>query len=419
MARSQPTQQRRFFCCWVGLSFFLLSLPAAAQSLSSPRENGQQLVRRAESLLQQTDGVAQALHLYQTAAQVFHQSGEIEAEALTWHRIAQVAAQAGSVIQAKSAAEKARTLLQIQTLPTRSSNGLSTSQSARAYLALGRIHWESDEAKAAIEAYQTGLSMALNARLEREAAAAQLALGLIASQGGDLDLALKMTTASLNFWRAAKDFSGEAIALNNIARFYERKGDLQQAADFDAAAINLTRFSRNRKAESQSLTEAVRLHLIMGNYAEAAFFCEQLIGLARLNRDPKIEREQTITLAMLEVQRDNLPSAYRLLLKAFLVGAQNDPETTKKIKEVMAKLEALPQTGDSQKTREQLLTEAEQVAGRGDFSAAYQLLLRALMANEGKSDAMNALLNARIKALADQIATHQKKLSVTRPARRN
>ena len=415
MTRLQPTQQRKFFCGWVGLSFCLFVLPTLAQTPGP--ENGQQLVRKAESLLQQTSvsDLTQAISLYQTAAQAFHRSGELEAEALTWHRIAQIAGKAGATQQAKSAAEKARTLLQIRTLPTLTAAGLSTSQAARAYLTLGRIHLESGEMKAAIEAYQTGLSMALEARLHREAAAGHVALGLIAAQGEDLAVAIKLTTNSLAFWRRAKDFGGEALALNNLARFYERKGDLPRAADFDAAAVNLTRFSRNHKAEHDSLVEALRLHLIMGNHDEAAEVCEQLIGLAHINGEHQKERDRTITLALLEAQRNNLPSAYRLLLKAFLVAPQPDAEARQQIKELVAKLEATPKATNSQ--REQLLTEAEQQSKRGDFSAAYQLLLRALLANEGKSDALNAALNARIKTLTQQIEAQQRKLAVTRPLR--
>ncbi|MFN7927189.1 MAG: hypothetical protein U0Y68_04455 [Blastocatellia bacterium] len=39
-------------------------------------------------------------------------------------------------------------LLQVRTLPTRTAAGLSTSQAARAYLTLGRVHLESGEVQA-------------------------------------------------------------------------------------------------------------------------------------------------------------------------------------------------------------------------------------------------------------------------------
>lgn len=422
MLRIQPTQQRFAFCCWVGLSLFLFVNSGAAQPpAASPhvamQDNGQQLIRKADILLQQSssENATQAINLYQTAAQSFHQAGEIEAEALTWHRISQVAGRVGNTEQAKTASEKARTLLQIRTLPTRTNAGISISQAARAYLMLGRIYLESGEIQPAIEAYKTGLARAIDARLHREAAAGHVALGLIAAQSGELDVAIKMTTNSLDFWRGAKDFSGEVMALNNLARFYERKGDIRQAADFDAAAINLTRFSRNHKAEGESLVEAMRLHLIMGNSDEAAFECEQLIGLSRLKGDRQKEHEQTITLAMLEAQRDNLPSAYRLLLRAFLVAPQNNAETIAQIKMFVSKLETTATKSNAH--REQLLAEAEQASARGDYSAAYQLLLRALFMNEGRSDAMNAALNLRIKSLSTQIEEQQKKLAATRPSR--
>jgi septal ring factor EnvC (AmiA/AmiB activator) len=162
--------------------------------------------------------------------------------------------------------------------------------------------------------------------------------------------------------------------------------------------------------------EAMRLHLIMGNHDEAALACEQLIALARLSGDQQKERERTMTLALLEAQRDNLPSAYRLLLKALIGSSQTNSETTQQIKEFAAKL-AATKAGNTQQGREQILAEVEFEARRGDFSAAYQLLLRALLMNEGKSDVMNAALNTRIKALAKQIEAQQKRLSVTRPAR--
>jgi hypothetical protein len=62
-----------------------------------------------------------------------------------------------------------------------------------------------------------------------------------------------------------------------------------------------------------------------------------------------------------------------------------------------------------------LIAEAEFESKRGDYSAAYQLLLRALLMNGGKSDATNVPLNAWIKTLAKQIEAQQKNLKSTRP----
>lgn len=428
-----PTQQGTLRFCWVGLSFFWLACTGWAQTpvptapvkplpaepvtvrIAPPpiAESGAQLVRKAESVIQQSGGASQAIALYQTAAQAFHQAGEIESEALAWHRIAQLATKAGSIQQAKSAAEKARVLLKVRTLPTRSTAGLSMAQAARAYLTLGRIYVESGELKEAVAAYQSGLSLALEAKLSRESAAGQVALGRIAADANELDMAIRLTLNSLDFWRAARDFSGEAISLNNLARFYERKRDLQLAAEFDEQAIQVTRFSRNYRGESDSLNEAMRLHLLMGNHDAAAQACEQLISLSRLKGEKKKESEQTLALAVIEAQRNQLPSAYQLLLKAFIVGAENDKQLAGQIKEFTRKLEALPKPVNAH--REQLIVAAEFESKRGDYAAAYQLLLRALLMNEGKSDATNVPLNAWIKTLAKQIEAQQKKPRSTRP----
>ncbi len=433
MNTQQPTQQGKFRFCWVGLSFFWLTgtiwaqtpvpnttiKPASSETVTAPipvapvTESGPQLVRKAESLMQQSGGTFQAIALYQTAAQAFHQAGEIESEALSWHRIAQLAAKAGYVQQAKSAAEKARVLLKVRTLPTRSTAGLSLAQAARAHLTLGRIYVESGELKEAIDAYQAGLTMATEARLAREAAAGHVALGRLAADADELDVAIRMTTNSLDFWRTAKDFSGEAISLNNLARFYERKGDLRLATEFDEQAIQVTRFSRNHRAENDSLNEAMRVHLLMGNHDAAAQACEQLISLSRLKGEKKKESDQTLALAVIEAQRNQLPSAYQLLLKAFIVGAENDNELAGQIKEFTRKLEALPKPLNA--GREQLIAEAEFESKRGDYSAAYQLLLRALLMNDGKSDATNVPLNAWIKTLAKQIEAQQQNPKSTRP----
>jgi tetratricopeptide (TPR) repeat protein len=430
MTTPQPAQQCIVRFCWVGLSFFWLTCawaqtptpPAplkspATESASVPAlpvsESGSQLIRKAESLMQQSGGVSQVIALFQTAAQAFHQAGEIESEALSWHRIAQLSAQAGFVQQAKSAAEKARVLLKVRTLPTRSTGGLSLAQSARAYLTLGRIHIESGEMKEGIEAYQTGLTMATEARLAREAAAGHVALGRLAADADELDVAIRMTVNSLDFWRAAKDFSGEAISLNNLARFYERKGDLRLATEFDEQAIQVTRFSRNQRAENDSLNEAMRVHLLMGNHEAASQACEQLISLSRLRGEKKKESAQTLALAVIEAQRQQLPSAYQLLLKALIIGANDDAELAAQIKEFTRKLEALPKPVNT--GREQLIAEAEFESNRGDYSAAYQLLLRALLMNAGKSDATNVPLNAWIKTLAKQIEAQQRNPKSTRP----
>ena len=431
---SQPPTQRQPLCLrWVGLSFFWLACtvwaqtpvptapvkPAAADPITTPTpsaritESGSQLVRKAESAMQQAGGTFQAIALYQTAAQAFHQGGEIESEALSWHRIAQLASKAGYVQQAKMAAEKARILLKVRTLPTHSTAGLSLAQAARAYLTLGRIYVESGELKEALEAYQSGLSMAVEAKLSREAAAAHVALGRLAADADELDIAVRMTVNSLDFWRAAKDFSGEAISLNNLARFYERKGDLQLAAEFDEQAIQVTRFSHDNRGENVSLNEAMRVHLLMGNHDAAALACEQLISLSRLKGERKRESDQTLALAIIDAQRNQLPSAYQLLLKAFIIGAENDKELEGQVKEFTRKLAALPKLANA--GREQLIAEAEFESKRGDYAAAYQLLLRALLMNEGKSDATNAPLNAWIKTLAKQIEAQQQNPKAPRP----
>ncbi|HEX4949686.1 MAG TPA: hypothetical protein VFZ34_23625 [Blastocatellia bacterium] len=392
--------------------------PAAATPTIPPApvvpvtESGQQLVRKADALIKTPGNTLQALALYETAAQAFHQSGEAEAEALAWHRIAQLNAQAGYRHQAQAAAEKARTLLRVRTLPTRVLAGLATAQAARAYLTLGRIHHESGEVKEAMDSYQAGLQLATQAKLHRETAAGHVALGFIASQAEEWNIAIRMTLNSLDFWRAAKDFSGESVALNNLARYYERKGDLQLAAEFDEQAVQVTRFSRNYKAEDQSLTEAMRVQMILSNYEEAAWACEQLIGLARLSGDRLKESQRLMILALLDAQRDQWISAYQVVLKALIIGAEsNEGETIARIKTLLGQLDAVPRANAQQKGREQLLAEAEFESGRGDFSAAYQLLLRALLMNEGKSDVLNAPLNMRIKTLAKQIEAQEKKNS--------
>ncbi len=433
MSFQLPTQRQLRCLRWVGLSFFWLAATGWAQTpvpnapvkptLAEPgiipipaapsTESGSQLVRKAESLAQQAGNTAQAMALYQTAAQAFHRVGEVEPEALAWHRLAQLAAKAGYPQQAKAAAEKARTLLHVRTLPTRSTTGLVRAQAARAYLTLGRIHIESGEVKEAVDAYRMGLDTALAAQLPRESAAGYVALGRIAAEGDDLEVAIRMTGISLEFWRAAKDFSGEAMALNNLARFYERKGDLPLSAQLDEQAIQITRFSRNHRAESDSLNEALRVYLMLGNHDAAAQACEQLIALSRLRGEKKKESDQMITLAVIEAQRNHLPSAYQLLLRALIVGAENNKELAAQIKDFTRKLEATPKPASAQ--REQLLTEAEFEAKRGDYGAAYQLLLRALLMNEGKSDVLNAALNARIKTLAKQIEAQQKNPKTTRP----
>ena len=424
-------------CClrWAGLSFFwlvsaswaqtpvpnapvkptstepvIVSLPATAST-----ESGSQLVRKAESIIQQTGSTIQAMALYQTAAQAFHRTGEVEPEALAWHRVAQLSVKAGYPQQAKAAADKARTLLHLRTLPTRATTGLVRSQAARAYLTLGRIHIESGEVREAVAAYRTGLDTALAAKLPRESAAGYVALGRIAADGEDLDVAIRLTGISLEFWREAKDFSGEAMALNNLARFYERKGDLPLAAQLDEQAVQVTRFSRNHRAEGDSLNEAMRVHLMLGNHDAAAQACEQLIGLSRLRGEKKKESEQTITLAVIEAQRNHLPSAYRLLLRAFILGAENNKELAAQIKEFTRKLETAPKPVSVSAQREQMLAEAEFESRRGDYGAAYQLLLRALVMNDGKSDVLNVALNARIKTLAKQIEAQQKKPKSIRP----
>lgn len=428
MTSQQPTQCFSIRLHWVGFVFFcLISLasaqtpvpqtpakeptptPAITPTPSAPiTESGAQLARKAESLAKSSGNTYQAIVLYETAAQAFHRTGEFESEALSWHRVAQLSGQAGYNQQARTAAEKARMVLRVRTLPTHSVARISASQAARAYMTLGRIHIESGEVKEGVDAYQAGLQSALNAKLPRESAAGYVALGRLAADADELDVAIRMTGNSLDYWREAKDFNGEAIALNNLARYYERKGDLNLAASFDEQAIQVTRFSRNNRAERDSLNEAMRVHLLLGNYDDAAQVCEQAIGLSRLKGEKKIESDLTLSLAVIEAQRNNIASAYQLLLRAFIVGAATDAELASQVKEFTAKLEAVPKAISNQ--REQLIAEAEFESKRGDYSAAYQLLLRALLMNEGKSDATNVPINAWIKSLAKQIEAQQKKL---------
>lgn len=411
-----PTRFRKTRSCWVGFSFLLILLgPGNSLAQTSVKETGSQLVLQAEAALRKSepDSIQQAISLYQAAATAFHQNNEIESEALAWHKISQLAAKTGAPAQAQSAASRARLLLRSRTYPSTALNNIATAQAARAYLTLGRIQLESDEPKEAFDSYQNGLFLAGNAKLPREAAAAHVALALLAAQTGELEIAIDLTTKSLDLWRAAKDFGGEAMALNNLARFAERRGDLQQATEFDEQAINIHRFRRNTQAETSALLEARRLHLMMGNYDAAAFACEQLIGLAHKKGDAKNEGEHLLSLAIIEAQRNNSPSAYQLLLKAVIVG--NQPEITAQSKELANKFRSQENIAAQKPERENLIKMAESEASRGAYAAAYQLLLRALVMNEGKSDALNLTLNKRIKTIAQQIEAHQKNLPLQRP----
>lgn len=416
MLTKQSIQFRNIRSCWVGFSFLLILLGYGNSfAQTSIRENGLQLALQAEAALKkgEVNSVQQAISLYQSAATSFHQNNEIESEALAWHKISQLAAKAGTPAQAKSAASRARLLLRSRTYPSTALPNIATAQAARAYLTLGRIQLESGEPKEAFESYQNGLFLAGNAKLPREAAAAHVALALLAAQAGEFEIAIQMTTQSLDLWRAAKDFGGESMALNNLARFSEQTGDLQRASEFDEQAVKINRFSRNTQAETSSLLEARRLHLMMGNYAAAAFACEQLIGLAHKKGDAKTEGEHLLTLAIIEAQRNNSPSAYQLLLKAVIVG--NQPEITAQSKELANKFWSQESATPQKPERENLIKLAESEASRGAYAAAYQLLLRALVMNEGKSDALNLTLNKRIKTIAQQIEARQKNTTTQRP----
>ena len=371
-------------------------------------EKGSAIVKQAElTVLSKLPGsLEKGILLFQTAASDFHQTGEFEAEALAWHRISQLSAKLGFAYNAKAAAEKALMILRVRTLPSSSAiSSIGKAQAARAQLTLGRIYLESGDAQQALKSYYDGLGLALEARLSREAAAAHVAIGLLAAQAGELDIAIQMTANSLELWRSAKDFDGEAMSLNNLARFFERKGDLEKAAEADELAVKINRLRHNTKDEQFSLMESMRINLILGKYDAAAYASEQLAGIAKLNQDPKKEGEHLISLAMIEAQRDNLTSAYQLLLKALIVS--NEKETTQQISEVKSLLENRQPLVEVD--REQLLALAELETERKDFAAAYQLLLKALVEKGRESDVKGIELNTRIKVMAEKIEERQKR----------
>ena len=181
-------------------------------------------------------------------------------------------------------------------------------------------------------------------------------------------------------------------------------GDFERAAEADDQAIKINRIRHNTLDEQSSLMESKRINLILGNYDAAAYASEQLAGIAKLQKDSKQEGEHLISLAMIEAQRDRLPSAYQLLLKALIVSKGND--TNQQISEVKALLENRQPVKEVD--REQLLALAELETERKDFSAAYQLLLKALVVNGRESDGKSIELNTRIKALAGKIEERQK-----------
>ena len=371
-------------------------------------EKSSGLVRQAELIVRTRlpGSLEKGILLFQTAANDFHQTGEFEAEALAWHRISVLSAKLGFSPQAKAASEKALMILRFKTLSSSSAiSAIGKAQAARAHLSLGRIYLETGDPQQALKSYYEGLGLALEARLSREAAAAHVAIGLLAAQAGEFDIAIQMTANSLEFWRSAKDFDGEAMSLNNLARFFERKGDLDRAAEADDQAIKINRIRRNTTDEQSSLMESKRINLILGNYEAAAYASEQLAGIAKLNKDRKKEGEHLISLAMIEAQRDNLTTAYQLLLKALIVS--NEKDTNQQISEVKALLENRQPLVEVD--REQLLALAELETERKDFAAAYQLLLKALVVKGREVDVKGSELNTRIKVMVEKIEVRQKR----------
>ena len=418
MTSVQPTLPLKKISFRVGLliccAYSLLAQPV---NNSSSAESPAKLVQRAEITAQNSanGSISQAIALYKAAAIAFRQNGEYEAAALAWHRINRLAERGGLRYEAIDAREKARMILRARTLPMTAYRATANAQAARAYLTLGRIQLESGEPKQALDSYQAGLYLAQNAKLPRETAAAHTALGLLASEAGDYKLAIELTEVSLENWRAAKDFNGEAMALNNLARFFEKQKEFQLAAQMDEQAINIYRINRNRKAESGSLQEALRLHLILGNYDASIAACEQLVGLAHANHDELAESNNLLTLALLETYRENYSSAYLLLLKSLIVSNQRNQSIRTQINELLQKIDAMPKLNRQITEREKLVELAEFEANRNAFSAAYQLLLRALVMNDGKTEITDVMLNTRIKSLAHQFAARQRKIAVTHP----
>ncbi len=422
MKMIQPARQRISLTSRAGLFVLgigLMMASGSAQTIQSNKsfennpassasfEKGNALVKQAELIVRTRlpGSIEKGILLFQAAVDDFHQTGEFEAEALAWHRISMLSTQLGFVYNAKAAAAKALMILRIKTLPSTSAiSAIGKAQAVRAHLSLGRIFLETGDPQQALTSYYEGLGLALEARLSREAAAAHVALGLLAAQAGELEIAIQMTANSLELWRSAKDFDGEAMSLNNLARFFERKGDLERAAEADEQAIRINRLRHNANDEQSSLMESKRINLILGNYDAAAYASEQLAGIAKLQKDSRQEGEHLISLAMIEAQRDRLPSAYQLLLKALIVSKDND--TNQQISEVKALLENRQPAKEVD--REQLLALAELETERKDFSAAYQLLLKALVVKGRESDVKGIELNTRIKVLAERIEERQK-----------
>lgn len=422
MYSARPTSQLGFLSFRVGLFIFascLLSNQLRAQVVASAvtQQPPATLVQQAEITAQSSanGGITQAIALYKAAAVAFRKNGEYEAAALAWHRINRLAERGGLRQEAIEAKEKARMILRARTLPMTAFRETANAQAARAYLTLGRIQLESGEMKQALDSYQSGLYLAQNAKLSRETAAAHTALGLLASEGGEYKLAIEMTEASLEHWRAARDFNGEAMAMNNLARFFEKQKEFQLAAQMDEQVINIYRVNRNRKAEAGALQEALRLHLILGNYDASVAACEQLVGLAHANHDEVAEGNNLLTLALLETYRENFSAAYLLLLKSLIVSNQKNHSIRTQLNDLLQKIDALPKSKKQSYEREKIIEMAEFEANRKDFSAAYQLLLRALVMNDGKTEITDTMLNTRIKSLANQFSARQHKLAVTHP----
>lgn len=266
----------------VGLSVYLSCVSAAAAQNPQPQEEKLEAAHSAFAegfaLFKKStvDSLRSAIGRFETAAELFRQSGDKRWHATSLLVLGRIANDLGEKASAVERYKEALPLL--RAIGEKQGEVTALNNIGAAYLTLG-------ENQLALEYIEQSLPLIRDLGDKGAEARALNNIGNVYANLGDRPTALKFFEQSLPLIRSVNDKDQEATTLNNIGGIYYLLGENRSAVKYFEQALPLARLLTNKRLEASVLSNLGSAHAGLGDNRKALELNNEALPLRRLVGD--------------------------------------------------------------------------------------------------------------------------------------
>ncbi|MCF2151319.1 CHAT domain-containing tetratricopeptide repeat protein [Desmonostoc muscorum LEGE 12446] len=378
-----------------------------AQTAADRKAEADRLYQQGDKQIQ-TSQYKAALQSFQQALAIYRQIRDRKGEALSLNYIAIVQRTLGDYIQALEFYKQA--LNMFRELGDRLNEGTALNNIGKVYEGLGQY-------PQALEFYQQALAIRRQVGDRSGEGFTLTDLGLIHTSLGQYPQALDFLQQSLDIFRKIGDQRQEALTLNAIGLYYRTVDQYAKAVEYYQQAFVIFKQLRIRRGEGASLNNIGDFRRNQGEYSQAQELFQQALAIFREVNDRAGEGVALSNIGRVYAHQTQYPQALKFFGQALAIFKEvgdkaGEARTLRYIGSAFYQSDKLAEAEKTLREGIELLeslrpklSDANKVSIFETQTATYQLLQKALIAQNKPDAALEIAERGRARAFVELVAS--------------